>query len=192
MLSCHPDGPSYLPDSSTFQQYINAHPGCLGTHRESSVSSPYLPSSLMPKGPVHSGTPSNEYALEHEAPVWQDRDVVRAGSRAGCLPLTTASPMRSARRSLNAAFRMNTLTDVLNAVPVHKGGLLLHPLGTLHHPQGHRGGRDPAELQRHLPHLRLRPSGRRWQAPAAASRRRWMLPPGAAESAGLPRPSGAV
>ena len=31
MLSCHPDGPSYLPDGTTLQQYIDAHPGCLGT-----------------------------------------------------------------------------------------------------------------------------------------------------------------
>ena len=31
MLSCHPDGPSYLPDSTTLAAYIAAHPGCLGT-----------------------------------------------------------------------------------------------------------------------------------------------------------------
>ena len=42
MLSCHPDGPSYLPDGSTFQQYINTHPGCLGTHCEKFSEFPVL------------------------------------------------------------------------------------------------------------------------------------------------------
>ena len=42
MLSCHPDGPSYLPDGSTFQQYINTHPGCLGTHCEKFSEFPIL------------------------------------------------------------------------------------------------------------------------------------------------------
>ena len=31
VLSCHPDGPSYLPDGTTLTAYIAAHPGCLGT-----------------------------------------------------------------------------------------------------------------------------------------------------------------
>ena len=31
MLSCNPDGPSYLPDGSPYQQYINTHTGCKGT-----------------------------------------------------------------------------------------------------------------------------------------------------------------
>ena len=67
MLSCHPDGPSYLPDGSTFQQYINAHPGCLGTHCEKFSEFPVLAKLIDAKKDlsiqVH---PSNEYALEHE------------------------------------------------------------------------------------------------------------------------------
>ena len=34
VLSCHPDGPSYLPDGTTLAEYIAAHPGCLGTDCE--------------------------------------------------------------------------------------------------------------------------------------------------------------
>ena len=93
MLSCHPDGPSYLPDGSTFQQYINTHPGCLGTHCEKFSEFPVLAKLIDAKKDlsiqVH---PSNEYALEHE----QSR----------VPPSTTALPTRSARRSLNAAFRI--------------------------------------------------------------------------------------
>ena len=31
VLSCHPDGASYLPDGTTLAEYVAAHPGCLGT-----------------------------------------------------------------------------------------------------------------------------------------------------------------
>uniref|UniRef100_UPI003FEF840F type I phosphomannose isomerase catalytic subunit n=1 Tax=Gemmiger formicilis TaxID=745368 RepID=UPI003FEF840F len=59
--------PSYLPDGSTFQQYINAHPGCLGTHCEKFSEFPVLAKLIDAKKDlsiqVH---PSNEYALEHE------------------------------------------------------------------------------------------------------------------------------
>ena len=42
MLSCHPDGPSYLADGTTLQQYIDAHPGCLGTACEKFEAFPIL------------------------------------------------------------------------------------------------------------------------------------------------------
>lgn len=31
VLSCHPDGPSYLPDGTTLADYAAAHPEALGT-----------------------------------------------------------------------------------------------------------------------------------------------------------------
>ena len=34
VLSCHPDGPSYLADGTTLADYVTAHPGCLGTDCE--------------------------------------------------------------------------------------------------------------------------------------------------------------
>ena len=42
MLSCHPDGPSYLPDGTTLAEYIAAHPGCLGTDCEEFEQFPIL------------------------------------------------------------------------------------------------------------------------------------------------------
>lgn len=57
VLSCHPDGPSYLPDGSTLQQYIDAHPGCLGTgcDRAQAAGRPRFPRSSGPVRLLHSG-----------------------------------------------------------------------------------------------------------------------------------------
>ena len=132
MLSCHPDGPSYLPDGSTFQQYINAHPGCLGTHCEKFSEFPVLAKLIDAKKDlsiqVH---PSNEYALEHEhqygkTEMWYVLD---------CEPgafLYYGFDHEISREELEERIRNNTLTEVLNAVPVKKGDCFFIPSGTLH------------------------------------------------------------
>ena len=65
VLSCHPDGPSYLPDGTTLAEYIAAHPGCLGTDCEKFEQFPILIKFIDAKNnlsiQVH---PSNEYALK--------------------------------------------------------------------------------------------------------------------------------
>ena len=67
VLSCHPDGPSYLPDGTTLAAYIAAHPGCLGTDCDRFEQFPILTKFIDAKQnlsvQVH---PSNEYALEKE------------------------------------------------------------------------------------------------------------------------------
>ena len=132
MLSCHPDGPSYLPDGSTFQQYINTHPGCLGTHCEKFSEFPVLAKLIDAKKDlsiqVH---PSNEYALEHEhqygkTEMWYVLD---------CEPgafLYYGFDHEISREELEERIRNNTLTEVLNAVPVKKGDCFFIPSGTLH------------------------------------------------------------
>ena len=132
MLSCHPDGPSYLPDGSTFQQYINTHPGCLGTHCEKFSEFPILAKLIDAKKDlsiqVH---PSNEYALEHEhqygkTEMWYVLD---------CEPgafLYYGFDHEISREELEERIRNNTLTEVLNAVPVKKGDCFFIPSGTLH------------------------------------------------------------
>ena len=61
VLSCHPDGPSYLPDGSTLADYVAAHPGCLGTDCEKFEQFPILTKFIDAKNnlsiQVH---PSNE------------------------------------------------------------------------------------------------------------------------------------
>ena len=65
VVSCHPDGPSYLPDGTTLAEYIAAHPGCLGTDCEKFEQFPILIKFIDAKNnlsiQVH---PSNEYALK--------------------------------------------------------------------------------------------------------------------------------
>ena len=67
VLSCHPDGPSYLADGTTLADYIAAHPGCLGTDCDKFEQFPILTKFIDAKGnlsiQVH---PSNEYALKNE------------------------------------------------------------------------------------------------------------------------------
>lgn len=132
MLSCHPDGPSYLADGTTLQQYIDAHPGCLGTDCEKFGSFPILAKLIDAKKDlsiqVH---PSNAYAQEHEhqygkAEMWY---VLEAEPGATLYYGFThdISKEEFARR-----IQDNTLTDVLNAVPVEKGDCFFIPSGTLH------------------------------------------------------------
>ena len=66
VLSCHPDGASYLPDGTTLAAYIAAHPGCLGTDCDRFEQFPILTKFIDAKQnlsvQVH---PSNEYALKN-------------------------------------------------------------------------------------------------------------------------------
>ena len=110
VLSCHPDGASYLPDGTTLAAYVAAHPGCLGSDCDKFEQFPILTKFIDAKQnlsvQVH---PSNEYALEKEhqygkTEMWYVLD---------CLPGAH-------------------LTEVLNAVPVHKGDCFFIPSGTLH------------------------------------------------------------
>ena len=132
MLSCHPDGPSYLPDGSTFQQYINTHPGCLGTHCEKFSEFPVLAKLIDAKKDlsiqVH---PSNEYALEHEhqygkTEMWYVLEAEPGAS------LYYGFTHEISKEEFERRIQDNTLTDVLNAVPVHKGDCFFIPSGTLH------------------------------------------------------------
>ena len=67
MLSCHPDGPSYLADGTTLANYVATHPGCLDTDCDKFDQFPILTKFIDAKGnlsiQVH---PSNEYALKNE------------------------------------------------------------------------------------------------------------------------------
>ena len=130
MLSCHPDGPSYLPDGSTFQQYINTHPGCLGTHCEKFSEFPVLAKLIDAKKDlsiqVH---PSNEYALEHEhqygkTEMWYVLEAEPGAS------LYYGFTHEISKEEFERRIQDNTLTDVLNAVPVKKGDCFFIPPGS--------------------------------------------------------------
>ena len=64
VLSCHPDGPSYLPDGSTLADYVAAPPGCLGTDCEKFEQPPILTAPPDAKFKLSIPVPhSSEYAL---------------------------------------------------------------------------------------------------------------------------------
>ena len=132
MLSCHPDGPSYLPDGTTLQQYIDAHPGCLGTDGVKFEEFPILAKLIDAKKDlsiqVH---PSNAYALEHEHQYGKTEMWYVLEAEPGAT-LYYGFTHEISKEEFEHRIKDNTLTEVLNAVPVKKGDCLFIPSGTLH------------------------------------------------------------
>lgn len=137
VLSCHPDGPSVVATGplagKTLPEYIQEKgPGCLGAGCEKFTDFPILAKFIDAKGDlsiqVH---PSNEYALAHEhqfgkTEMWYVLD---------CEPGATlyyGFQHQISREEFQQRIPNNTLTEVLNAVPVEKGDLFFIPAGTLH------------------------------------------------------------
>ena len=132
VLSCHPDGPSYLPDGTMLADYLAAHPEAAGTDCKKFEMFPVLTKFIDAKNNISIQVhPSNEYALEHEhqygkTEMWYVLD---------CEPgafLYYGFDHEISREELEERIRNNTLTEVLNAVPVKKGDCFFIPSGTLH------------------------------------------------------------
>ena len=108
------------------------HPGCLGTDCEKFEQFPILTKFIDAKNnlsiQVH---PSNEYALKNEhqygkTEMWYVLD---------CEPgafLYYGFDHEISKAEFEERIKNNTLTEVLNAVPVHKGDCFFIPSGTLH------------------------------------------------------------
>ena len=132
VLSCHPDGPSYPPDGSTFQQYINTHPGCLGTHCEKFSEFPVLAKLIDAKKDlsiqVH---PDDDYAMrvEGEAGKTEMWYVVDCDEGA---TLLYGFKHEITKEEIARRIADNTLLEVTNAVPVKKGDVFFIKSGTLH------------------------------------------------------------
>ena len=137
VLSCHPDGPSVVATGplagKTLPEYIQEKgPGCLGADCEKFMDFPILAKFIDAKGDlsiqVH---PSNDYALAHEhqfgkTEMWYVLD---------CEPGATlyyGFQHQISREEFQQRIQDNTLTEVLNAVPVEKGDLFFIPAGTFH------------------------------------------------------------
>ena len=132
VLSCHPDGPSYLPDGTTLADYVAAHPEALGTDcakfEQFPVLTKFIDASKNLSIQVH---PSNDYALKNEhqygkTEMWYVLD---------CVPgayLYYGFTHEISKEEFAERIKNNTLTEVLNAVPVHKGDCFFIPSGTLH------------------------------------------------------------
>ena len=137
VLSCHPDGPSVVATGplagKTLPEYIQEKgPGCLGADCEKFTDFPILAKFIDAKGDlsiqVH---PSNDYALAHE----HQFDKTEMWYVLDCEPGATlyyGFQHQISREEFQQRIQDNTLTEVLNAVPVEKGDLFFIPAGTLH------------------------------------------------------------
>ncbi len=133
VLSAHPDGPSYLPDGTTFvDKLAAAGPAALGAKAASFKDFPQLIKLIDARSDlsvqVH---PSDEYALANEGQfgkteMWYILDAEEgAGIYYGFQRDVT-------RAEMEEAIRTNTLTDILRFVPVQKGESYFIPSGTIH------------------------------------------------------------
>ena len=137
VLSCHKDGPSVIVNGEdagkTLPEYIEKHGrSVLGTNCEKFEDFPILTKFIDAKGnlsiQVH---PSNEYALEHEGQygkteMWY---ILEAEPNAF---LYYGFKHEISTEEYKERIENNTLTEVLNAVPVKKGDMFFIPAGTLH------------------------------------------------------------
>lgn len=137
MLSCHPDGPSVVATGSlagkTLPEYIKAAgKEVLGENCERLEDFPILAKFIDAKGDlsiqVH---PSNAYAQEHEhqygkTEMWYVLDAEPGAT------LYYGFSHAVTREEFARRIEENTLTEILNAVPVEKGNLFYIPSGTLH------------------------------------------------------------
>ena len=132
VLSCHPDGPSVIVEgpvrAMTLAEYIAEQgKGILGADCEKFEDFPILTKLIDAKDnlsiQVH---PSNEYALEHEhqygkTEMWYILD---------CEPgafLYYGFDHAITKEEFERRIQDNTLTEVLNAAPVHKGDVFFNP-----------------------------------------------------------------
>ena len=132
VLSCHPDGPSYLPGGTTLADYVAAHPKALGTDcakfEQFPILTKFIDASSNLSIQVH---PSNDYALKNEhqygkTEMWYVLEAEPGAS------LYYGFTHEISKEEFERRIQDNTLTDVLNAVPVHKGDCFFIPSGTLH------------------------------------------------------------
>jgi len=137
MLSCHPDGPSVIENGpyagKTLAEYIAAEGrGVLGSFGLLFEEFPILIKLIDAKDnlsiQVH---PSNKYAMEHEhqygkTEMWYVLDA-QPGAQ-----LYYGFQKEISEGEMERRIEDNTLTEVLNAVPVKKGDVFFIPSGTLH------------------------------------------------------------
>lgn len=132
VLSCHPSGPSFLESGETLRQYIGAHPGCLGTGCVGLEQLPVLVKFIDAKDnlsiQVH---PSNEYALANEGEYGKTEMWYVLDCEPGAY-LYYGFSREVSQEEIVSRIRDNTLAEILNAVPVHKGDSFFIPSGTLH------------------------------------------------------------
>ena len=132
VLSCHPDGPSYLPDGTMLADYLAAHPEAAGTDCKKFEMFPVLTKFIDAKNSISIQVhPSNEYALEHEhqygkTEMWY---VLDAGREA---KLVYGLKQNCTKAEMRRAIADGTVMKDLQWVPVKKDDLFFIEAGTIH------------------------------------------------------------
>ena len=137
VLSCHPDGSSTIVNGpyagKTLADYIAAEgKGVLGADCAPFADFPILTKLIDAKGnlsiQVH---PSDAYALEHEHQYGKTEMWYIVDCEPGAF-LYYGFDHAISKEEFARRIQDNTLTEVLNAAPVHKGDVFFIPSGTLH------------------------------------------------------------
>ena len=137
-LSCHPDGPSVIaqgPDAGrTLKEYIDEHgqDEVLGTNcrrfREFPILAKFIDAKDNLSIQVH---PNNRYALKNEGQYGKTEMWYVLDAEPGAF-LYYGFKTEVSKEEFEQRIRENTLTEVLNAVEVHKGDTLFIESGTIH------------------------------------------------------------
>ena len=132
-LSTHPDGASMLENGETLAEYVNLRgTKILGTNCQKFRDFPILIKFIDAREDlsvqVH---PTDDYALAHEnqlgkSEMWyildaDENSVVYCGFS-----------KKISREEFVVRIKNNSLVEVLNAVPAHKGDVIFIPAGTIH------------------------------------------------------------
>lgn len=136
-LSCHPDGPSYVVNGSyagkTLQEYIDLEgKKVLGNNCQKFEEFPILAKFIDAKDnlsiQVH---PDNEYALKNEGQYGKTEMWYIMDCEEGAF-LYYGFKKEVSKEEFEERIKTDTLLEVLNAVPVHKGDVLFIEAGTIH------------------------------------------------------------
>lgn len=136
-LSCHPDGPSVITNGAyagkTLAEYIQEQGrSVLGKKCEKFKDFPILIKLIDAKDnlsiQVH---PDNEYALKNEGQYGKTEMWYVVDCEEGAF-LYYGFSREVSREEFEERIRNNTLTEVLNAVPVKKGDVFFIEAGTIH------------------------------------------------------------
>ncbi len=137
MLSCHPDGPSVIENGAyagkTLSEYIEAEGrGVLGSFGLLFEDFPVLIKLIdAHKNLSIQVHPSNKYAMAHEHQYGKTEMWYILDAEPGAF-LYYGFQQKISEEEFARRIQDDTLTEVLNAVPVHKGDVFFIPSGTLH------------------------------------------------------------
>lgn len=131
--STHPDGPSYLNDGTTLQQYIQEHPQVLGKRHADKTQLPILIKFIDAKMDlsvqVH---PDDAYAKQYEngqlgkTEMWYVLDASKDAHLIYGLKQTID------KDTFHKALEIGTVDKYLQKVPIYKGDVFFIPSGMIH------------------------------------------------------------